>query len=271
MNVRLWLFGNYVRKWMILGILIGIVAGIGAILFFAAIDVSTNLFLGRLVGLAPPTPRGEAPPVVEPALRRWLLPVVVGLGGLVSGLIVFTLAPEAEGHGTDAAIEAFHERGGQIRSRIPPIKLVASAVTIGAGGSAGREGPTAQIAAGFGSWLADRLGLSVADRRIAMAAGMGAGIGAIFKAPLGGALLSAEILYVSDFEVSAVIPGFIASITGYSIFAAWSGWDPLFGSALGFRFELFDALDECDRHITGALRVKVRRPKLEQSVEQPRA
>lgn len=236
MNVRLWLFGNYVRKWMILGILIGIVAGIGAILFFAAIDVSTHLFLGHLVGLAPPTPRGEAPPVVEPALHRWLLPVVVGLGGLVSGLIVFTLAPEAEGHGTDAAIEAFHERGGQIRSRIPPIKLVASAVTIGAGGSAGREGPTAQIAAGFGSWLADRLGLSVADRRIAMAAGMGAGIGAIFKAPLGGALLSAEILYVSDFEVSAVIPGFIASITGYSIFAAWSGWDPVFGSALGFRF-----------------------------------
>ena len=158
-------------------------------------------------------------------------------GGLISGLIVFTLAPEAEGHGTDAAIEAFHERGGRIRSRIPLIKLVASAITIGSGGSAGREGPTAQIAAGFGSWLGDVFRLSDADRRVAMAVGVGAGIGAIFKAPLGGALLGAEILYLRDFELEAIVPGFIASVVGYTIFAAWSGWQPVFGSELGFHFD----------------------------------
>lgn len=221
---------------MFLGVAIGVVAGVGAIAFFVAIDWSTSFFLGRLAGFSPPSPRGEAAPVFEAPLRPWVLPLVVGLGGLISGIIVFGLAPEAEGHGTDAAIEAFHERGGRIRPRIPPIKLLASAVTIGSGGSAGREGPTAQIAAGFGSWLGDVMRLSAADRRIAMAAGMGAGIGSIFKAPLGGAILSAEILYLRDFEVNAIVPGFIASVTGYTIFAAWSGWEPVFGPSLGFRF-----------------------------------
>jgi H+/Cl- antiporter ClcA len=92
------------------------------------------------------------------------LPLVTTLGGLLSGLIVFGLAPEAEGHGTDAAIAAIHHNGGRVRARIPPIKLVASAITIGSGGSAGREGPTAQISAGFGSLLAGWLGLDLADR-----------------------------------------------------------------------------------------------------------
>jgi CIC family chloride channel protein len=158
------------------------------------------------------------------------------LGGLISGVIVFTLAPEAEGHGTDAAIEAFHERAGKIRARIPPIKLLASAITIGSGGSAGREGPTAQIAAGFGSWLGDIFKLTPEDRRIAVAVGVGAGIGAIFKAPLGGAILAAEILYIRDFELGALVPGFIASVIGYSIFGAWAGWTPVFGEGLGLRF-----------------------------------
>ena len=70
-----------------------------------------------------------------------------------------------------------------------------------------------------------RLGLSVADRRIALAAGIGAGIGAIFRAPLGGALIGAEILYTQDFEIDVIIPALIASIIGYAIYGAWAGWD----------------------------------------------
>lgn len=234
---RVRLLGGYLRKWVILGVLIGVVAGLGAILFFSAIGWSTRFFLGTIVGLTPPVSGGEGPMVVTAAARPWLIPVVTTIGGLLSGIIVFTLAPEAEGHGTDAAINAFHERGGVIRSRIPPIKLLASAITIGSGGSAGREGPTAQIAAGFGSWLGDAFRLSPHDRRIALAVGMGAGIGAIFKAPLGGAILSAEILYLRDFEPDAIIPGFIASVVGYSIFGAWSGWTPVFGTGAGLRFD----------------------------------
>ncbi|HEY1348432.1 MAG TPA: chloride channel protein [Ktedonobacteraceae bacterium] len=161
------------------------------------------------------------------AAHPWLLPVITTAGGLIAGIIVFSLAPEAEGHGTDAAIGAFHQ-GEPIRARIPLIKLVASAITIGTGGSAGREGPSAQISAGFGSLLADVLHLNTQDRRIALATGIGAGIGAIFRAPLGGAILAAEILYKDDLEVEAIIPALIASIVGYSVFGSWSGWSPIF-------------------------------------------
>ncbi len=230
------ILGGYFRKWVILGVLIGVVAGVGAIVFFEAIDLATQFFLGWMVGLDPPVPRGEGTPEVTHIARLWLIPIVTTVGGLISGIIVFTLAPEAEGHGTDAAIEAFHERGGKIRSRIPAIKLFASAVTIGSGGSAGREGPTAQIAAGFGSWLGDLFRLTPQDRRIAVAVGVGAGIGAIFKAPLGGAILAGEILYLRDFELEAIIPGFIASVIGYAIFALWSGWTPVFGEGLNLKF-----------------------------------
>jgi CIC family chloride channel protein len=235
-HLRRYLLSDYLRKWVTLGVLIGVVAGIGAILFYYAIDRSVWLFLQQIAGYEPPMPRGEGDTVVGQVSRPWLIPVVTTVGGLLSGIIVFGLAPEAEGHGTDAAIDAFHQKGGQIRPRVPAVKLVASAITIGSGGSAGREGPTAQIAAGFGSWLGGVLGLSAADRRTALAVGVGAGIGAIFKAPLGGAILSAEILYVGDFELDALIPGFIASVVGYTIFGAWAGWDPVFGKGLGLGF-----------------------------------
>jgi CIC family chloride channel protein len=157
------------------------------------------------------------------------LPLVTAAGGLLAGIIVFSLAPEAEGHGTDAAIAAFHQ-GKPIRARIPMIKLVASAITIGSGGSAGREGPAAQISAGFGSLLGGLLHLDVQDRRIAIATGIGSGIGAIFRAPLGGAVLAAEILYKHDLEIEAIIPALIASIIGYSVFGLWSGWNPIFAT-----------------------------------------
>ena len=179
------------------------VAGIGAILFTEAIAITTQWLLGGVVGFAPPSPNGEPALSASHNLGMWLLPLVTTLGGLGAGTLVFTFAPEAEGHGTDAAIEAFHEKGGRIRPRVPFVKLLASALTIGSGGSAGREGPTAQISAGFGSWLAGILRLDEHDRRVAEAAGIGAGIGAIFKAPFGGALLSAEILYKRDFETDA--------------------------------------------------------------------
>jgi CIC family chloride channel protein len=163
-----------------------------------------------------------------------LIPVI---GGLVSGFLVFKFAPEAEGHGTDAAIDAFHNKGGQIRGRVPLIKGLASIVTIGTGGSAGKEGPVAQIGAGFGSWLASRLKLATADRRILMLAGMAGGIGATFRAPLGGALFAVEVLYQDpEFEHEGLIPCIISSIVAYSIFGAVTGWKPLLVTPL-FVFE----------------------------------
>ncbi len=228
----------YLAKWALLSTIIGVVAGLGAALFFAALQFFTRLLLGDIAGYQPPLPFGEGGTPGLPALDApWLVPLVVALGGLISGAIVFSLAPEAEGHGTDAAIDAIHHHGGRIRSRIPPIKMLASAITIGSGGSGGREGPAAQISAGFGSLLATWLRLSPQDRRIAVAAGMGAGIGAIFRAPLGGAVMAAEILYLHDLEVEAIIPGLIASIVGYSIFGAFFGFEPIFGAQPGIALE----------------------------------
>jgi CIC family chloride channel protein len=227
---------RYLTKWLFISTLIGVVAGLGAIAFMLAIGWVTQASLGSVVGYLPPSPAGEGNTGLQAMARPWLLPIVTALGGLLSGIIVFSFAPEAEGHGTDAAIDAIHHKAGRIRARIPPIKLIASAITIGTGGSGGREGPTAQISAGFGSLLAQWLGLSVQERRIAVAVGMGAGIGAIFRAPLGGALMAAEILYIHDLEVEAIIPSLIASIVGYSIYAAAYGYVPIFGDQSGIGF-----------------------------------
>ncbi len=219
-----------VGKWVFVGLLIGIIAGLGSLALYEAISLVTRLMLTGITGLVLPT-EGIAGQTASYSLghyKPFLIPVSTVLGGLISGFIVYRFAPEAEGHGTDAAISAFHYNNGKIRRRIPLVKLVASAVTIGSGGSAGREGPTAQMAAGFGSFVADALKLSDSDRRIAMAAGIGSGIGSIFMAPLGGALLSTEILYRQDFEVKALIPSIIASITGYAIFGYPFAYKPLF-------------------------------------------
>jgi CIC family chloride channel protein len=218
-------------KWLLLGTSIGLVAGGGAIVFFLGIEAATRVLLGGLVGYRPPMPAGEGlASGVAAVSRPWLLPLVTAAGGLLSGVIVFFLAPEAEGHGTDAAIDAIHRHGSRIRARIPPVKLLASVITIGSGGSAGREGPTAQISAGFGSLLGRWLLTDPQDRRIAVAAGIGAGIGAIFRAPLGGALLAAEILYTHDIEVEAIVPSLIASIAGYAVYGGVFGYGPIFGA-----------------------------------------
>ncbi len=145
----------------------------------------------------------------EPAktFHPWLLLLIPTIGGLLSGWLIFTFAPEAEGHGTDSVIAAYHYRQGQIRPRVPLIKIVASALTIGSGGSGGREGPIAQIGAGFGSLLGNLLRLRPAERRVLMAAGMGAGIGAIFRAPLAGTIFAGEVLYSStEFESEVILP-----------------------------------------------------------------
>ena len=220
---------GYLRKWLTISVLIGVICGVGSILFYMAINLATDLFMGRAAGYTPPIPAGEGLTVASTTiLRMWVVPVVTTVGGLLSGFIVFKWAPEAEGHGTDAAINSFHNKEGFIRRRVPLIKLVASAITIGSGGSAGREGPVALIGAGFASFVGSIFKLNSHDRRIAVAVGVGAGIGSIFKAPLGGALISAEILYRGDFESEALLPSFIASIVGYSIFASWNGWEPIF-------------------------------------------
>ncbi len=229
---------SYVPKWLVLASVIGLIAGLGAVVFYEALSLATHFFLGFLAGYKVPTPAGEGNLAGSAHYARWwAVPLVVGLGGLVAGPVVFTFAPEASGHGTDAAIDAVHHNPRGIRLRAVVVKIVASAVTIGSGGSGGREGPTAQISAGFGSLLARALDLSPEDGRVAVSVGIGSGIGAIFGAPLGGAVLAAEIVYRDDFEYEALLPGVFASIVAYAIFGAVFGYRSLFSVPGGYSFQ----------------------------------
>lgn len=209
--------------------LVGVVAGAGAALFLVALDAMFRHVLGGLLHFQmPPTIEGTRHAVSWPS-PWWMVLLVPTLGGLASGLLVFSLAPEAEGHGTDAMIRAFHRGGGVIRGRIPMIKGVASILTIGSGGSAGQEGPIAQIGAGFGSILARLLRLTPAERRVLVLAGAAGGIGAIFRAPLGGALFGVEVLYrTTAMEAGALLPCLTSSIVAYTTFALFVTPKPIF-------------------------------------------
>lgn len=207
---------------VLLGTVIGIVSGLGAILFNWLLDGSAEFFLFYLAGCEKTLVNGHGFSILLPDnWRWWLFPLIPALGGLLSGMIVYRWAPEAAGHGTDGMIKAFHHRRGEVRPAVPIVKVFASAITIGSGGSAGREGPIAQIGSGFASWLCGLLNMETADRRSLLLAGAAGGIGAIFCAPLGGALFAAEVLYRNEeLETEALIPCVISSLVGYSFFTA---------------------------------------------------
>ena len=231
-------FGKDVAKRITISALIGIVAGLGALAFFVGLEWFRWFCLSYLAGVHAPAPQGEqlVHMAVTTPYRPWLLFLIPALGGLLSGFLVYTWAPEAEGHGTDAMIDAFHNKGGYIRTVVPYIKSVASIITLSTGGSAGREGPIAQIGAGFGSWVGRVLHLDVRERRIFILAGCAAGLGAIFRAPLGAAITSVEVLYREDFESEAIIPCVISSVLAFSIFTFVFGFEPIFGGTSGFLF-----------------------------------
>jgi chloride channel protein, CIC family len=220
---------TFLRKWGFIGILIGIGAGFGALALIWCIHLVTQYVLVAVVGYTPPLPGGEggSSNYVFQMSRPWLLPLVTGAAGLVSGFLTWKLAPETAGIGTNAAIRAFHA-GKKIGVKTTLYKLITSAITIGGGLTSGREGPVAQIGAATGASIATALKLSARERNIALAAGLGAGIAAIFKAPLAGAIIGAEIFYTEDFEVEALVPGLIASVVGYTIVGSVMGFQPIF-------------------------------------------
>lgn len=224
--------GRYAMgRMVLLSVLVGIMAGIGASAFYCLLDIGKFLFLDAIAGYRPSGPLGEIPMMPETArpFSRWWLLIIPALGGVLSGWLVARFAPEAEGHGTDAAIDAYHHKAGSVRARVPLVKAIASAITIGSGGSGGREGPIAQIGSGLGALMARYLKLEPRERRILMASGMAAGIGAIFHAPMAGALFAAEVMYRElDLEYEVVIPAIISSVIAYAVFAVQFGWSPLF-------------------------------------------
>jgi len=209
--------------------LIGVAGGLAAQIFVWLLNTAERFLLVGIAGYSAPEPGIPNPEAIVGPHGLWLVPLVTTLGGLISGILVYSFAPEAEGHGTDAAVESFHYKGGKIRPIVPLIKALSSAVTIGSGGAAGREGPTAQISVGVGSILADLLRLPDEERRILVLAGMAAGLAAIFKSPLGMAIFAVEILYSGmAFETEALIYTIVASVIAYAVNGLFVGWTPIF-------------------------------------------
>lgn len=212
-------------------VVLGVVGALAAQLFMLALRTCQHFFLTMLAGYTPPGLPEEGG-VLRQVIGHhglWLVPVSTTLGGLLSGLLVYNLAPEAEGHGTDTVVKAFHRTAGFIRARVAPLKLVASAITIGSGGAAGREGPTALIGAGIGSIYATLAKRPEEERRILTLVGMAAGLSAIFRSPIGAAFFATEVLYGNmEFEAGALLYTMLASVTAYAANGLFVGWKPLF-------------------------------------------
>lgn len=212
-------------------VLLGAVGAISAQAFVFLLRWCQRFFLGWLAGYQAPGSTGGAgiTSMLTATHTLWLIPVATTLGGFLAGFLVYSLAPEAEGHGTDAAVNAFHNLRGVIRARVPIIKMLASAITIGSGGSAGREGPTALISAGIGSVYAKRRGYSEKETRLLLLVGMAAGLSAIFRSPIGSAIFAIEVLYSEmEFESGALVYSMLGAIIAYAINGFFVGFQPLF-------------------------------------------
>ncbi len=153
---------------------------------------------------------------------RWTEPypyhfLLIPLAFFVSAVTIKYLAPEAEGHGTEKVIEAVHRRSGRIQPMVVPIKLIATIATLAAGGSAGKEGPCAQIGGGLASMMASLGRFNDADRKKLVICGISAGFAAVFGTPLAGSIFGVEVLFVGGVLYDVLLPSFIAGIVSFEV------------------------------------------------------
>lgn len=159
---------------------------------------------------------------------RWRV-FLPAIGALAGYLLIKRFSSVDTARGTDSAVKAYHQKDGYVPGAVLPVKSVASVLTVASGGSAGYEGPVTLLGAAVGSLVSRALNLTSRARRILMAAGLAAGIAALFEAPLAGAIFGFEIFYSSsDIEYETVLPSFIASAVSYTVFACFFGWGSLF-------------------------------------------
>lgn len=200
-----------------LALLAGVAGGLGAIAFRKMIWLSRYLFFQLLL------------PKLTLNLWGYNLGVMLlpALGGLIAGPIIEWISPETRGHGVPEVMDAVHTKGGEIRGRVAMVKILVSSITIGSGGSVGREGPIAQIGAAIGSLLGRIAGLDEAYRRLIVVCGLSAGISGTFMAPLGGAIFGLEVIYrgMAPYDV---IPILLSSVVGMVVTGEVFGLKPAF-------------------------------------------
>jgi H+/Cl- antiporter ClcA len=186
-----------ILKWLFLATGVGIMVGI-----------STALFL-KLLGLG-----------IAGATRYHYYFLLLPAALFLSALIVKAFAPDAEGHGTEKIIEAVHRHSGKMDVMVVPVKLAATIITIAFGGSAGKEGPAAQIGAALASAFSGLLRFNDRDRKKLVICGISAGFAAVFGTPIAGALFGVEVLFVGTMLYDVLLPSFVAGIVSYQVSSA---------------------------------------------------
>ena len=216
---------------------VGAAAGTASALFSATVEKVQYLLLTKLAGYSFLRAAGErGTEEGGRSFRPWLLLLLPAAGATLAGWMAHRFAPEVLGGGGDAAIRVFHKRDAITRSRVPLLKALASILTLGTGGSGGREGPTMQIGSSMGSIVSRWLRTTARERRILYVAGIAAGVAAVFRTPLGAALFAAEVLYRDDFESDALVPAVLASVVGYSVGLPFGESSALFAHAASYPF-----------------------------------
>ncbi len=181
-------------KWLFLASCAGIAVGVSTTLFLEALEAGINFAGGY---------------------RYYFIAIPAAF--VLSVLLVKYLAPQAEGHGTEKVIEAVHRYSGKINPLVVPIKLIATVITIAAGGSAGKEGPCAQIGAGICSTISDIFRFDNKDRKKMVICGISAGFATVFGTPIAGAIFGVEVLFVGAMLYDVLLPSFVAGIVGYQV------------------------------------------------------
>lgn len=196
---------------IIVPIIVGLLGGLGA----AVLKILIHFFQQVLWGN-------------EEYIAAWYFKLIIPAGGaIVVGLIIYYFSREAKGHGVPEVMEAIAIRNGVIRARVVISKVVASALTIGSGGSVGREGPIIQTGSAIGSVMGQLFKLSKRRMETLVGCGAAAGITAAFNTPIAGAMFAVEII-LGDFAVSQLSPIVISSVTATAVSRALYGNYPAF-------------------------------------------
>jgi CIC family chloride channel protein len=217
----------YLKKWTVFGIIIGVISGLLVITAYESIRIFSSFFLSDLVRYIQPYPEDVANLSSDYSLyvlKPWLIPVILGLVGLVVGIISTKLSANMGKNGIDEISDEFHNKKSKFSLKFSSLRSFSSILAVGSGMSGGVEDSLAHTGSTFGSIMGRIFKLDQEEIRIAIAAGMGSTIGGILRLPFGGAIFSLELLYRRDFIIKSVYPVLLASITSYIISGIILDW-----------------------------------------------
>ena len=217
----------YLRKWTVIGIIIGVLSGLLVVFAYEAIRIFSSFFLSDIVRYIQPYPEDVANLSSSYSLyvlKPWLIPVILGLIGLIIGILSTKLSTAIGRNGIDEISDEFHNKKNKFSLKISFLRSFSSILAVGSGMSGGIEDSLAHTGSTLGSIMGRIFKLDEEEIRIAIAAGMGSTIGGILRLPFGGAIFSLELLYRRDFIIKSLYPTFLASIISYIISGIILNW-----------------------------------------------